>query len=92
MDEEECPICFEQLGKTPLVSLHCCSKQNMHIGCFVKTHPTCPLCRDEKVILPVLMFRTDWPRITKIFTVIVMVAACLTTAVISVSCNTSSPH
>lgn len=92
MDEEECPICFEQLGKTPLVSLYCCSKQNIHIECYVKTHPKCPICRYEKVILPVLIFKTDWPRMTKIFTLIVMVAACFTTAIISTSCDTTCSH
>lgn len=88
--ENECPICFEKLDKTPLVSLHCCSKQNMHISCYVKTHPKCPLCRDEKNILPVFVLKTDWPRITKVFTLIVTSAACITTALISASCNT--PH
>lgn len=86
----ECPICFEQISKQAMVSLHCCSGQLIHIDCYLKSLPRCPLCRSEQTkTFPVIILKNDWPRITKAICLAVMFSACLTMAVISGACNST---
>mgnify|MGYP003347479932 CR=1 FL=1 len=86
-DPDECPICFETMNKTTRVSLGCCSHK-MHFDCYVKTLPNCPFCRavQNQKVIPVIIFKTDWPRITKSICLSVVVSACVSISVLIKSC------
>lgn len=86
----ECPICFEKISKHAMVSMNCCSGQLIHIDCYLKSLPRCPFCRSEQShTFPVIVMKNDWPRVTKAVCLAVMFSACITTAVISGSCNST---
>lgn len=82
-DPEECPICFETMDKTTHVKLGCCSHK-MHFDCYVKTLPICPFCRavQNQKVVPIIILKTDWPRITKTICLSVIISACIAISVL----------
>lgn len=91
MEENNCPLCLEKFEKGTIVSLECCSKQRIHIECYVKSLPRCPFCRSEQPkIFPIIIIKNDWPTITKKICATLFICACLSIGVISGSCNKNS--
>lgn len=49
---ENCLICLDSLYNNNVIKLNCC-KNDIHLECFfkwIKSKPSCPICRDEKNI------------------------------------------
>lgn len=86
--EEECPICLEKFKNETIVSLECCSKQRIHIECYIKSLPRCPFCRSEQPkIFPIIVIKNDWSTATKKICATIFFCAFISIAVLSGSCS-----
>lgn len=93
MNEDSCQLCLEKFEKGTVVSLECCSKQRIHIECYVKSLPRCPFCRAEQPrIFPIFIMKNDWPTMTKRICAAIMFSTCVAIAVLSGACNSTSAN
>jgi hypothetical protein len=84
-EDEECPLCLDPLKNHTCIRTHCCEKI-FHLDCYVRgSLDTCPMCRaPQPAILPVILIKTDWPRITTSVCLSVIVAACISVSLLLV--------
>ena len=80
---EECPLCLDPLKHHVCIRTHCCEKM-FHLDCYVRgSLETCPMCRTPvPQILPVIVLKNDWPRITKSVCISLVVASCLSISIL----------
>jgi hypothetical protein len=55
-----------------------------HLDCYVRASlETCPMCRAPvPQILPVVLVKTDWPRVTKSIGISLVVSACMSVSIL----------
>lgn len=90
-EDAECPLCLDPLKSHICIRTHCCEKF-FHLDCYMHASlETCPMCRaPQPRILPVTVFKTDWPRITTSVCLTILVAACVSISVLLVgNCGSS---
>lgn len=82
-DPDECPICFETMENKTVVKVGCCSHR-MHFDCYVKILPNCPFCRavQNQKVIPIILFKTDWSRITKSICLTILVSTCISISIL----------
>ena len=85
---EECPICFEPNENSTTVHVHCC-KQTMHLNCYYKCLPTCPMCRAEQPpVQHVTIVIKDWRRLFKVIATSIIACSCMSIIILQTQlCN-----
>lgn len=87
-EDDECPICFDKLaGDAPTVWLNCC-RNTIHLKCYARCVPKCPFCRSkQESIAPVHIVTTDWPRVTRVLGIAIVIGMCTSVIVGLGECN-----